>query len=103
LSRRGPGFLTDRTLAFSPDGKSIVAARNTPSERGVFVVTIWDANSGGELATLPTQPQHIEHTGVISAVAFSPDGRTLATGSLDHSIRLWDVAKRSASPHSTAT
>ena len=93
-SRHGPGFLADRTLAFSPDGKFIVAARNTPSERGVFVVTIWDAKSGAEVATLPGDPQHIEHTGVISAIAFSPDGRTLATGSLDHSIRLWDFEKR---------
>jgi WD40 repeat protein len=93
-SRRGLGFITARTLAFSPDGKLIVGARNTPSERGVFVVTIWDAKSGAEVATLPGHPQHIEHTGVISAIAFSPDGRTLATGSLDHSIRLWDFEKR---------
>ncbi len=93
-SRRGPGSLTERTLAFSPDGKFIVAARNTPSERGVFVITIWDAQTGSQVATLPAHPQHIEHTGVISALAFSPDGRTLATGSLDHSIRLWDFARR---------
>jgi WD40 repeat protein len=32
------------------------------------------------------------HTGQVSAVAFSPDGATLATGSWDHTVRLWDVA-----------
>ncbi len=92
--RRGPWFRTDRGLAFSPDGKSVVAARNVLSERGVFVLSIWEAQSGKELATMPDDPQHIEHTGVISSLAFSPDGRTLGTASMDHSIRLWDFAMR---------
>ena len=93
---RGPGGFArfEQSITFTPDGSAVVAARNVLSERGVFVLGIWDARTGKEIGQLPSTLEQIEHTGAISSIAFSPDGQTLATASMDHSIRLWDFKQR---------
>ncbi len=88
-------------MAFSPDGQSLVAPRIADAKHSAFVLSIWDVASGREVAVMPDDPERIEHAGIITGVAFAPGGRTLATGSMDHSIRLWDFAtrKRTATLH----
>ena len=46
---------------------------------------------GGKLLHLAWQA----HSDTVSACTFSPDGRTLATGSWDSAIKLWDIESSS--------
>ncbi|MFO7169644.1 MAG: hypothetical protein DIU80_016580 [Chloroflexota bacterium] len=32
-----------------------------------------------------------EHDSIVTSVSFSPDGNTVASGSLDETIRLWSI------------
>jgi tetratricopeptide (TPR) repeat protein len=52
------------------------------------MVQLWDTTAVKALG----EPLH--HDSQVGAVAFSPDGRLLATGSQDGYIRLWEVAGR---------
>jgi hypothetical protein len=51
------------------------------------VIQLWDANTGEEVRRFVGH-----HNSLIQAVRFSPDGRTLASGSHDRSVRLWEVS-----------
>ena len=79
-------------LVFSPDGHFVAAARNTLRDGSIFVLEMWAAATGEKVASVPQRPNATEHSGMISSVAFDPRGQLLASGSWDHSIRLWDVA-----------
>ncbi len=79
-------------LVFSPDGQFVAAARNTLRDGSIFVLELWAAATGEKVASVPQRPNATEHSGMISSLAFDPRGKLLASGSWDHSIRLWDVA-----------
>jgi WD40 repeat protein len=46
---------------------------------------VWDMESDNEIYTLTG------HSGAVSGVSFSPDGKYLATGSWDNTAKVWDV------------
>jgi WD40 repeat protein/transcriptional regulator with XRE-family HTH domain len=72
-----------RSLAFAPNGETLVGGGSWDR-----MLRLWEVGSGRLLHTFEGE------TNRTSCVAFSPDGRTLASGSCHRTIWLWDVKQR---------
>lgn len=73
-------------LKFSPDGTLLAVAGGQPSAKGdlrLYKTADWSL-----VAVLRG------HDDVVFSVAFSKDGKQLASASFDHSVHVWDVARK---------
>jgi internalin A len=93
---KAPGSQT-LAVALSPDGKILARAGTSPPfgpvEKTGQTIDLWDVASGKKLHTLQG------HTETIISLAFSPDGKTLASSTAtlradapNNEMKLWDVA-----------
>jgi len=72
-----------RAVAFSPDSRLLAAGIGNSD---VFDVYVWDLELGELMLILR------EHTGIVWDVAFSPDGKLIASSSADGTVCIWRTA-----------
>lgn len=78
-TRLGKGKIND--IKFSPNGRQFAVAT-------AIGIWIYDADTGEELSLITMLPGEGSE---VRAIAFSPDGRILASGELGGTGKLWDV------------
>jgi eukaryotic-like serine/threonine-protein kinase len=79
------------SVAWSPSGVCLASATgNTSEEHPKETVQVWNAVTGQLLASYPVPSSAGYADGTLS-VAWSPDGRRIASGGADALVHLWNV------------
>jgi WD40 repeat protein len=81
LIERAPGAI--RSVAFSPDGRTVALGQQGSMDEAIL---LFDPETGTGRTRL------FGHAWGVNNVVYSPDGTTLASASVDHSIKVWDLA-----------
>lgn len=76
------------SIAFSPDGETFVSAGWASKSKRNKEIFLWDLRTMKKLRHFCG---NCGHFGSVSSVAISPDGKILATGGGDKTIKLWNL------------
>ncbi|BCM92612.1 hypothetical protein IAD21_04494 [Abditibacteriota bacterium] len=81
-----PSLGTVNAVAFSPDGALVATAQSSPSpDQPDCDVLLWDARTSELKQTLRG------HKRAVAGLAFSPNGKSLASVSLDGMLKIWPL------------
>jgi WD40 repeat protein len=89
IAHNTPNMQAIYCVAFSPDGKQVISGSIDQT------LKLWDAVSGKMIQEFKAYKEKVfekGHQEAVLSAAFSPDGKQIVSGSMDRTIKVWNVA-----------